>query len=179
LDSAALTELARHYSVRDWDRWKRATSRDTDVSCYMELKDAVTVHPYKCLQALATTWGLQYSALERLRTPLRLQGLLGKRKAETDNGLRRIRARQGQDNSSATGSESASSQDIDGQRSQHSKVISVQIRVPSNAERRDLIERLMAAAKRDDRRRNGRYTPSEEPSEHTRLKWRVESTIIK
>ena len=34
----------------------------------------------------------------------------------------------------------------------------------------------MAAAKRDDRRRNSQYTPSEEPSEYTRLKWRVEST---
>ena len=58
LNPTVLTELARHYSVRDWDRWKRATSRDTDVTCYMELQDAVTAHPYKCLKALAMTWGL-------------------------------------------------------------------------------------------------------------------------
>ena len=98
------------------------------------------------------TWGLQYSALERLRTPLRPQGLLGKRKAEADSGLRRIRARQGQDNSSATGSESASSQDIDDQQSQHSRVVSVQMRVPASIEGRyrNLIERIMVAAAEEE-----------------------------
>ncbi len=58
LNPTALTELARHYSVRDWDRWKRATSADTDVTCYMELQDAVTAHPLKCLRSLAMKWGL-------------------------------------------------------------------------------------------------------------------------
>jgi hypothetical protein len=70
LDPKTLIDLARHYSVRDWERWKRATSRDTDVGGYTELEDAVTAHPYKCLRALAMGWGLQYSLLERPRTPL-------------------------------------------------------------------------------------------------------------
>ena len=79
----------------------------------MELEDAVTLHPCKCLMALAMQWGLQYSALERLRTPLQRQGL-GKRKAETDNGSRRVRAREDQgsdsaESTSSTGSESTSS----------------------------------------------------------------------
>ena len=63
------------------------------------------------------TWGLQYSALERLGRlqhdkrlggPLRQEGRLGKRKADTDNGSRRVRAQEGQDNNSVTGSESTS-----------------------------------------------------------------------
>ena len=70
LDPTTLTELARHYSVRDWDRWKRATLKDTDVTCYMDLEDAVAAHPHKCLRALAITWGLQYSVLKRLERPL-------------------------------------------------------------------------------------------------------------
>ncbi len=81
LNPTALTELARHYSVRDWDRWKRATSADTDVTCYMELQDAVTAHPLKCLRSLAMKWGLQYSILERPRTAQQ-QGPR-KRKADT------------------------------------------------------------------------------------------------
>ena len=32
--------------------------KDTDVTYYMELKDTVTAHLYKCLKALAITWGL-------------------------------------------------------------------------------------------------------------------------
>ena len=88
LNPTVLTELARHYSVRDWDRWKRATSRDTDVTCYIELQDMVTVYLYKCLRALAMTQGLQYSVLKRLAVPLQLKGLLRKRKADTDNGSR-------------------------------------------------------------------------------------------
>ncbi|XTI90136.1 hypothetical protein V2W45_1407212 [Cenococcum geophilum] len=58
LDPKTLIDLARHYLVQDWERWKRATLRDTNVSCYMELEDAVTAHPYKCLRALAIMWGL-------------------------------------------------------------------------------------------------------------------------
>ncbi|XTI93077.1 hypothetical protein V2W45_1524043 [Cenococcum geophilum] len=91
--------------ITAYKRWKRATLRDTNVSCYMELEDIVTAHPYKCL---------------------------GKRKAETDNGLRRVRAREDQDNDSVTGSELTSSQNP-------SRVIS----------RRDLVE-LLIAAKRED-----------------------------
>ena len=37
----------------------------------------------------------------------------------------------------------------------------------------------MAAATKNNRRRNGQYTFSEEPSKHTRLKWRVKLTTIK
>ena len=86
----------------------------------MELEDAVAAHPYKYLRALAMTWGLQYSVLKR---PGRSQqeGLVRhqKRKAETNNGSRRIRAREDQGNDSAEGSESTStsSQDVDDQRS--------------------------------------------------------------
>ncbi|XTI94193.1 hypothetical protein V2W45_1524845 [Cenococcum geophilum] len=111
-------------TLTDLERWKRATLRDTNVSCYMELEDAVTAYPYKCLRALAIIWGLQYS-----------------RKVETDNGLR-------QDNDSVIGSESTSSQNP-------SRVISVQIQVPSNTERRDLIK-LLIVAKREDL---GRHSP--------------------
>ena len=120
LDLTVLTELARHYSVRNWDRWKRATSRDIDVSCYTELEDAVTAHPYKCLKALAKRWGLKYDSLARLRTPLRQEGQLGKRKAESDSELRRVKAR----NDSASQAESTTSQDDDDQGSQ---VISVRV----------------------------------------------------
>src|SRR6266702_7015931 len=170
LNPTALTELARHYSVRDWDRWKRATSADTDVTCYMELQDAVTAHPLKCLRSLAMKWGLQYSILERPRTAQ--QEGPRKRKADTDNGSRRIRARQDQDNDSATGSESALSQDADDHGSQRNRVISVQMRVPAHPdERYDLIERIMAAAAAAEGPREYR-----EPSEHTRLEWRVGST---
>ena len=153
----------------------------------MELEDAVTAHPDKCLRALAMSWGLQQTALEQLgepsrqegrrRRPFRQEGRLGKRKADTDNGSRRVRAREGQDNDSATGSESASSQDVDNddKRSQQSRVVSVQMRVPSHLEARygDLVERLMAAAADEDRRRNHRGPQEDrEPSEHTRLEWR-------
>ena len=44
---------------------------------------------------------------------------------------------------------------------------------------RDLIKGLIAATARNNRKRNGQYTPSKEPSEYTRLKWRVKSTTIK
>ena len=92
-DPTTLSKLAEHYSVRDWERWRRATLKDINVTCYTDLKIAVTEHPYKCLKALAMMWGLQYSDLERPRTYLQRQGL-GKRKAETDNGSRRVRARE-------------------------------------------------------------------------------------
>ena len=59
----------------------------------------VTVQPYKCLKALAMTWGLQYSILKRLRTPLQQEGHLGKRKAKIDNGSRQVRAREDQNGS--------------------------------------------------------------------------------
>ena len=131
LDPTTLTDLARHYSVRDWERWKRASSRDTDVSCYTELKDAVTAQPLMCLRALAMRWGLQYSLLEY---PGQQEGLgrRQKRKAETDNGSRRVRAREDQESDSISQAESTSSQDVDDWESQQSRVISVQIRVPSN-----------------------------------------------
>ncbi|XTI90970.1 hypothetical protein V2W45_1470842 [Cenococcum geophilum] len=123
LDPKTLTDLARHYSVRDWERWKRATLRDTDVSYYMELEDAVIAHPYK--------------------------------------------AQEDQDNNSITGSESTSlqevestsSQDVDDQGSQPSRVISVHIRVSSNTERRDLVERLMALKREDPGRRSHNDSP--------------------
>ena len=175
-NKSALTRLANHYSVAGWDRWKRATSGDTDVTCYTELEDAVTAHPDKCLRALAMSWGLQQTALERLGLQREVR-LRGKRKADTDNGSRRVRAREDQNSSSASESTSSqdindqrSPQDIDDQRSQHSRVISVQIRVSSNAERRDLVERLMAAA---EERGHQEYR---EPSEHTRLGWKVGSS---
>ena len=138
-NKSALIRLANHYSVAGWDRWKRATSGDTDVTCYMELEDAVTAHPDKCLRALAMSWGLQQTALEQLgepsrqegrrRRPFRQEGRLGKRKADTDNGSRRVRAREGRDNDSVTESESTSSQDVndDDKQSQQSQVISVQL----------------------------------------------------
>ncbi|XTI91429.1 hypothetical protein V2W45_1495155 [Cenococcum geophilum] len=129
-----LTDLVRHYL-------KRATLRDTNVSYYIELEDTVTAHLYKCLRALAIIWGLQYS--------------LGKRKAETDNGLRR-------DNDSITGSESTSSQNL-------SRVISVQIRVPSNTERRDLVKLLMVAKREDLRRRSPKIRST--PSTKQRRNW--------
>ncbi|XTI87155.1 hypothetical protein V2W45_1386868 [Cenococcum geophilum] len=173
-DPVTLTELARHYSVRDWERWKRASSGDTDVSCYTELEDAVTTQPLRCLRALAMKWGLQYSLLEY---PGQQEGLgrRQKRKAETDNGSRRVRARGDQGNDSATGSESTSSQDVDDQRSQPSRVISVQIRVPSNTERRDLVELLMAAEREDPGRRSPKSTHWE-PSDSPELQWRIGST---
>ena len=34
----------------------------------------------------------------------------------------------------------------------------------------------MVAAERNNRRRNGQYTPSKEPSKRTRLKWRIKLT---
>jgi len=70
LNPTTLTELIRYYLVQDWDQWKRASLKDTEVTCYMELEDAVTTHPYRCLKALAIIWGLQYSALEPPRVPL-------------------------------------------------------------------------------------------------------------
>ena len=173
-DPTTLTELARHYSVRDWERWKRASSRDTDVSCYTELEDAVTAQPLMCLRALAMRWGLQYSLLEY---PGQQEGLgrRQKRKAETDSGSRRVKAREDQGNDSATGSESTSSQDLDGQQSQPSGVIQVQ--VPPGTERRygSLIERIIAATERDDRRHSPKSTHWE-PSDSPELQWRVGST---
>jgi len=65
-------------------------------------------------------------------------------------------------------------QDVDDQGSPQSGVISVQVRVPAHTERRygDLIERLMEMAAAEERG----YREYREPSEHTRLEWRVEST---
>ena len=147
----------------------------------MELEDAVTAHPDKCLRALAMSWGLQQTALERLGGLQREVRLRGKRKADTDNGSRRVRVREGQDNDSATGSESTSSQDvndqrspqnIDDQQSQHSRVISV--RVPSYLEGRygDLIEQMMEMAAAEERG----HQEYREPSEHTRLGWKAGSS---
>ena len=58
LDPTTLLKLVKYYLVRDWERQKRATLRDTKVTCYMDLKVAVTEHPYKCLKALAIIQGL-------------------------------------------------------------------------------------------------------------------------
>ena len=151
----------------------------------MELEDAVTAHPDKCLRALAMSWGLQQTALEQLgepsrqegrrRRPFRQEGRLGKRKADTDNGSRRVRAREGQDNDSATGSESTSSQNDDDQRSQQSRVMSAQVRVPARTEGgyRDLIERIMEMAAAEERERREHREPRE-PSEA--LGWKVGSS---
>ncbi|XTI84526.1 hypothetical protein V2W45_1465585 [Cenococcum geophilum] len=107
LDPKTLINLTRYYL--------RATLRDTNISCYIELEDA--------------------------------------RKVETDNGLRQVRAREDQDNDSVIGLELTSLQDP-------SRVISVQIRVPSNTERRDLVELLMVAKREDP----GRHSPNPEPT---------------
>ena len=42
---------------------------------------------------------------------------------------------------------------------------------------RDLIKGLIAATKKDKRRRNSQYTFSKEPSKRIRLKWRIKLTI--
>ena len=179
-NKSTLVRLAEHYSIVGWERWQRNSSYDTDATSYDTIENAVAAYPSKCLRSLAMTWGLQYSALERsggpqkyegrLGGPLRQEGRLGKRKAETDNGSRRVREREDQDNNSTTGSESTSSQDVDDQGSQQSRVISVQVRVPARTEGRygDLLERMLAAA--DER---GHYEPRE-PSEV--LGWKIESS---
>jgi hypothetical protein len=177
-DKSTLVRLAKHYSVVGWEWWRRSASYDSDATPYDTIENAVAAHPGSCLRALAMTWGLQYSALERKGEPsqARERGL-GKRKADTDNGSRRVRAREDRESDSASQAESISSQDINDQESQQSRVISVQIRVPSNAERRDLVERMMAAAARDERRRNGQRTPSDPPEDpYERLEWRFQST---
>ena len=66
LDPTTLTELVGYYLVRDWERWKRASLKDTDITYYMELEDIVAAYPYKCLRALVIIQGLQYSVLKRL-----------------------------------------------------------------------------------------------------------------
>ena len=53
LNKSALIKLANHYSVAGWDRWKRATLADTNITCYTELEDAVTIYLNKYLWALA------------------------------------------------------------------------------------------------------------------------------
>ena len=68
-------------------------------------------------------------------------------------------------------------QDVDNndKRSQQSRVVSVQIRVPSYLKARygDLIEQLMAAAANEDRHQNHQGPREDrEPSKHTKLKWR-------
>jgi archaellum component FlaC len=99
-----LIRLAKHYSVVGWERWQRSTSDDTDVTLYTEIEDAVAMYPNRCLRSLAMAWGLQISALER---PGQQEGLgrYQKRKAETDNGSRRVRAREDQDSNSASQAE--------------------------------------------------------------------------
>ena len=66
LNRPALVRLAKHYSVVGWERWQRSSSYDTDVTSCAEIEDAVNAYPSKYLRSLAMTWGLQYSALERL-----------------------------------------------------------------------------------------------------------------
>ena len=58
LDPTTLLKLAEYYLVRDWERQKRATLKDINVTCYTDLKITVTAYPYKCLRALAMIWGL-------------------------------------------------------------------------------------------------------------------------
>ncbi|OCL09031.1 hypothetical protein AOQ84DRAFT_388452 [Glonium stellatum] len=82
-NSSALVKLAIHYSMSGWERWKRSNTDDTDVTAYENLEGAVAAHPEKCLRFLATTWGLQYSDLQRPG-----DGIQRKRKAETDDGFR-------------------------------------------------------------------------------------------
>jgi len=139
------------------------------------------------------SWGLQYTALERLGGPsryegrvggpFRQEGRLGKRKANTDNGSRRVRAREGQDDDFATGSESAYSQDVDGHESQPGRTAPVHMQVPPRTRERNnnpygdhpygnLAELLRAAADEKEYQQNNWYR---EPSEHTRLEWRVGS----
>ena len=201
LDPTTLADLARHYSVRDWDQWKRPTSGDIDLTCYTDLDDTVTAHPYKCLRALAMLWGLHYSVLEPPVRPLQQEDLVRhqKRKAETDNGSRRIRAREDQDSDSTESTstfspfiestlshdidsqqppqdinDQRSSQDVNDQPSQPSRVISVQVRVPTNTERRyrDL---MVVPTNRELRRRNARRDPPEDPYAGYVLGWRIDS----
>ena len=191
-NKSALVRLAKHYSVVGWERWQRSSLYDTDATLYAEIEDAVNAYPSKCLRSLAMTWGLQYSALKRLGRlqhdkrlggPLQQEGRLGKRKADTDNGSRRVKAREGQDSDSASQAESTSSQDIndqqspqdvDDQRSQLSRVILVQVQVPSHLEGRygDLMEQIMEMAAAEERG----HQEYREPSEHTRLRWKVGSS---
>ena len=100
------------------------------------------------------------SALERPTVPPR-RGFQGKHKADTDNGSRRVKAREDQDSDSVSQAESALSQDVDDHESQLSRVISVQMRVPAqpgfNQKRYNLVQLLMVAAEEEDNRRNGRY----------------------
>jgi len=114
-----------------------------------------------------------------------------KRKAETDNASRRIRPREDQDSDSAESTSSRevnstssrdiddqpSLQDIDDQPSQPSRVISVQLRVPTDTEGRygDVIERMIVAADREDRGGNRRRDPPEDPYGGYVLGWRIDS----
>ena len=93
-----LIRLAKHYSVVGWEWWRRSSSYDSVATSYDSIESAVNDYPSKCLRALAMSWGLQYTALERLGGPLRQEGRvggpfrqegrLGKRKADIDNGSR-------------------------------------------------------------------------------------------
>ena len=59
-------------------------------------------------------------------------------------------------------------------------MISVQLQVPARTEGRygDLLERILAAAERDERERDGIYSPRdppEDPYHGDRIEWRIES----
>ncbi|KAL4787084.1 hypothetical protein BJX76DRAFT_40668 [Aspergillus varians] len=85
-DPRALTRLAKHYSVTDWERWQRSSSNDTERTDYLNLEDAVAAHPYQCWKILVSKWGLQPIDLERPR----------KRSPDSDSdelGPRRVKMR--------------------------------------------------------------------------------------
>jgi hypothetical protein len=88
-DLPALSRLARHYRFPGWEEWKKTDSDDSDATLYDNLEDAVAAYPSKCLRILASTWGLQYSQLQRPRSPT----LGGKRKADADSesSVKRLR----------------------------------------------------------------------------------------
>ena len=165
-DLPTLAKLAEYYSVEGWDEWKMESSQDSSTTHYLELKHAVTAHPEKCLMALAMKWGLQYSSLTRNGRLERLANF-GKRKAETDNGSRRVRPKDGQESNSAAESTSSQNDDDDDQRSQPSRVISAQPPVPSSPEGRygGLIYQIIAAVDREARHQNHQYTPRDSPKE--------------
>jgi len=178
-NKSSLIKLAKHYSVVGWERWQRSASYDTDATSYDTIENAVTAYPSKCLRSLAMTWGLQYSALERLGRPQRQEGLgrHHKRKADTDNGSRRVRAREDQDSDSTAESTSSqdtddqrSPQDVDDRRSQHSRVISV--RVPTRREGQGRYAGIIFIESSEE----GRHEVEELSERSYVLGWRVESS---
>jgi len=67
-DKPALAQLAAHYHIRGWQTWSMCDSEDSDATQFNEMEDAIKARPHKCLQILASKWGLQYTQLRRPKT---------------------------------------------------------------------------------------------------------------